>query len=145
MSLYLIHCPVGPLPDCLTAVRTPHPVEESPHRPLKHRVLDLEDFTFEAFVRLVEDLEMPAPFAGQSIHGPLAGDEGGKGHEACHDCRQHPQLLLQPLKETKAHLLAGRFEGGGPRTQLLVRVHELRMRPLDLRVCSGLGFIHPIA
>jgi hypothetical protein len=66
-------------------VRTPHPVEERPRRPLKHRVLDLEDFAFEAFVRLVEDLEMPAPLVAQSIHGPLAGDEGGKGHEARHD------------------------------------------------------------
>jgi hypothetical protein len=50
MSLYLIHCLVGPLPDRLSAVRTPHPVEECPRRPLKHRVLDLEDFAFEAFV-----------------------------------------------------------------------------------------------
>jgi hypothetical protein len=94
MSLYLIHCPIGSLPDHLSAVRTPHPVEECPHRPLKHRVLDLENFAFEAFVRLVDDLEMPAPLAGQSIHGPLAGNEGGKGHEARHDGREHPQLLL---------------------------------------------------
>jgi hypothetical protein len=86
MSPYLIHCLVGPLPDRLSAVRTPHPVEERPRRPLKHRVLDLEDFAFEAFVRLFEDLKMPAPLAGQNIHGPLAGDEGGKGHEAHHDC-----------------------------------------------------------
>jgi hypothetical protein len=57
MSLYLIHCLVGPLPDRLSAVRAPHPIEERPRRPLQNRVLDLEDFTFEAFVRLVEDLE----------------------------------------------------------------------------------------
>jgi hypothetical protein len=94
MSLYLINRPVGPLSDRLSAVRAPHPVEERPRRPLQNQVLDLEDFAFEAFVRLVEDLEVPTPLAGQSIHGPLAGDEGGKGHEARHDCREHPQLLL---------------------------------------------------
>jgi hypothetical protein len=126
-------------------VRTPHPFEERARRPLKHRVLDLEDFAFEAFVRLVEDLEMPAPLVGQSIHGPLAGDEGGEGHEARHDCRQHPQLLLQPHKEAEAHLLAGRFEGGGPRTQLPVRIHELRMGPFNLRARRGLDFIHVVA
>jgi hypothetical protein len=119
MSLYLIHCPVGPLPDRLLTVRAPHPVEERPRRPLQNRVLDLEDFAFEAFVRLVEDLEMPAPLAGQSIHGPLAGDEGGKGHEARLDCREHPQLP--------------------------VRVHELRMRPLDLHMRRDLGFVHTVA
>jgi hypothetical protein len=86
MSPYLIHCPVGHLSDRLSVVRTPHPVEERPCRPLKHRVPNLEDLAFEAFVRLVEDLEMPAPLAGQGIHGPLAGDEGGKGHQAHHDC-----------------------------------------------------------
>jgi hypothetical protein len=145
MSLYLINRPVGPLPDRLSAVRAPHPIEKHPRRPLQHQVLDLEDFTFEAFVRLVEDLKVPAPLAGQSIHRPLAGDEGGKGHEAHHDCREHPQLLLQPLKEAKAHLLAGCFEGGGPRTQLLVRIHELRMRPLDLRARQGLGFVDTVA
>jgi hypothetical protein len=41
--------------------------------------------------------------------------------------------------------LAGRFEGGGPRTQLPVRVHELRMRPLDLRTRRGLSFVHAVA
>jgi hypothetical protein len=47
----------------------------------------------KAFVRLVEDLEVPASLAGQGIHGPLAGDEGGEGHEARHNCREHLQLL----------------------------------------------------
>jgi hypothetical protein len=126
-------------------VRTPHPVEERPRRPLKHWVLDLEDFAFEAFIRLVEDLEMPAPLAGQSIHGPLTGDEGGEGHEARHDCRQHPLLLLQSLKEAEAHLLARHFKGGGPRTQLPLRIHELRMCLLNLRACRGLGFVHAVA
>src|SRR5690242_9497977 len=87
MSLYLLNCPVGPLLNRLSAVRAPHPVEERSHRPLQSQVLDLEDFAFEAFVRLVEDLEVSAPLAGQSIHSPLTGDEGGKGHEACHDYR----------------------------------------------------------
>jgi hypothetical protein len=41
--------------------------------------------------------------------------------------------------------LAGRFEGGGPRTQLPVRIHELRVRPLNLHTCRGLGFIHAVA
>jgi hypothetical protein len=41
--------------------------------------------------------------------------------------------------------LAGRLEGSGPRTQLPVRVHELRMRPLDLRTHRGLGFVHAAA
>jgi hypothetical protein len=41
--------------------------------------------------------------------------------------------------------LAGRFEGGGPRTQLRVRALKLRMRPLDLRVRRGLGFVHTVA
>jgi hypothetical protein len=75
---------------------------------------------------------MPAPLAGQSIHGPLVGDEGGEGHETCHNSREHHQLLLQPFEEAKARLLVGHFEVSSPRTQLAVRVHELRVRPLDL-------------
>ena len=126
-------------------MRAPHPVEERPCRMLQHEVLDLEDFTFKVFVRLVEDLEMPAPLAGQSIHGPLAGDEGGKGHETRHDRWEHPQLFLHPFKETEARFLAGRLEVNGPRTQLLVRVHELRMCLLDLRTHRGLRFVHAAA
>jgi hypothetical protein len=144
-SLYLIYCPVRPLPDRFSTVRAPHPVEERPRRLLQHRVLDLEDFAFKVFVRLVEDLEMPAPLVGQSIHGPLVGDEGGKGHETRHDRWEHPQLLLHPFKEAEAHFLAGRLEGSGPRTQLPVRIHELRMRPLDLRTHRGIGFVHMAA
>jgi hypothetical protein len=75
-------------------MRTPHPIEERPRRLLKHRVFNLEDFSFKVLVRLVEDLEMPTPLAGQSIHGTLAGDEVGKRHEARHDGRKHCQLLL---------------------------------------------------
>jgi hypothetical protein len=41
--------------------------------------------------------------------------------------------------------LAGHVEGGGTRTQLPVRVHELRMRPRDLRARRGLGFIRAMA
>ena len=41
--------------------------------------------------------------------------------------------------------MAGCFEGGGPRTQLPVRVHELCMRPLHLRARRGLGFVHAVA
>ena len=94
MHLYLIHRPVGPLPDSLSAVRAPHPIEKRPSRPLQHWVLDLEDPALEAFVRLVEDFEVLAPLTGQGIHGPLAGDEGGEGHEARHNGREHLQLLL---------------------------------------------------
>jgi hypothetical protein len=108
-------------------VRAPHPIEQRPHRLLQHKVFDLEDFTFKVLVRLVEDLVMPAPLTGQSIHDPLAGDEGGEGNETRHDGREHPQLLLQPFQKAKACFLTGHFEGSGPRTQLLVRVHELRM------------------
>jgi hypothetical protein len=88
---------------------------------------------------------MAAPLVGQSIHGPLAGDEGGEGHETRHDGREHPQLLLQPFKEAKARFLARHFEGNGPLTQLPVRVHELCMCPLDLRACRGLGLVHAVA
>jgi hypothetical protein len=40
----------------------------------------------------------------------------------------------------KAH-----FPFSGPHTQLPVHVHELRMRPLDLRARRRLGFVHAIA
>jgi hypothetical protein len=126
-------------------VRTPHPIKECPRRLLHHRVFDLEDFTFKVFVRLVEDLVMPAPLAGQSIHGPLAGDEGGEGHETCHNGREHQQLLLQPFKEAKARFLARHFEVSSPRTQLVVSVHKLHVRPLDLRARRGLGLVHAAA
>ena len=89
MHLYLIHCPVRPIPDSLSTVRASHPIEKCPSRSLQHRVLDLEDFALEAFVRLVEGLEVPAPLAGQGIHGPLASDEGGEGHKARHNGREH--------------------------------------------------------
>jgi hypothetical protein len=94
MHLYLIHRPVRPLPVSLSAARAPHPIKKSPSRPLHHWVLDLEDFALEAFVRLVEGIKVPAPLAGQGIHGPLAGDEGGEGHEGRHNGREHLQLLL---------------------------------------------------
>jgi hypothetical protein len=94
MHLYLIHRPVGPLPNSLSAVRAPHPIKKCPSRTLQHRVLDLEDSELEAFVRLVEDLKVPASLTGQGIHGPLAVDEGGEGHEARHNGREHLQLLL---------------------------------------------------
>jgi hypothetical protein len=41
--------------------------------------------------------------------------------------------------------LVGRFEGGGPRTQLPIRVHELRMCPLDLHARRDLSFVHTVA
>jgi hypothetical protein len=41
--------------------------------------------------------------------------------------------------------LAGHFKGGSPRTQLPVRIHELHVRPLNLRARQGLGFIHAAA
>jgi hypothetical protein len=126
-------------------VRTPHPIKECPRRLLHHRVFDLEDFTFKVFVRLVEDLVMPAPLAGQSIHGPLAGDEGGEGHETCHNGREHQQLLLQPFKEAKARFLARHFGVSSLRTQLAVRIHKLCVRPLDLRARRGLGLVHAAA
>jgi hypothetical protein len=88
---------------------------------------------------------MPAPLAGQSIHGPLAGDEGGEGHETHHIGWEHLQLLLQPFKEAKACFLAGYFEVSSPRTQLTVRVHKLRVRPLDFRARRGLGLVQATA
>jgi hypothetical protein len=122
MHFYLIHRPVGPLPDSLTVVRAPHPILKRPSRPLQHRVLNLEDSALEVFVRSVEDFEVPTSLMGQGIHGPFAGDKGGEGHEARHNRQEHLQLLLQPPKEAEAHLLTGRFKGGGPRTKLTVRV-----------------------
>jgi hypothetical protein len=89
MHPYLIQRPVRPLPDSLSAVWAPHPIEKCPSRPLQNRVLDLEDFALEAFIRLVEDLKVPASLVGQGIRGPLTGDEGGKGHEARHSCQEH--------------------------------------------------------
>jgi hypothetical protein len=50
MHPYLIHRPVEPLPDSLTTVRAPHPIEKCPGRSLQHWVLDLEDSALEAFV-----------------------------------------------------------------------------------------------
>jgi hypothetical protein len=88
---------------------------------------------------------MPAPLAGQSIHGPLAGDEGGEGHETCHNGREHQQLLLQPFKEAKARFLARHFGVSSLRTQLAVRIHKLCVRPLDLRARRGLGLVHAAA
>jgi hypothetical protein len=123
----------------------PTSCQRAPRRLLKHGVLDLEDLTFKVFVILVEDLEMPAPLVGQSIHGPHAGDEGGKRHETCHDRWEHPQLFFHPFKEAEARVLAGRLEVSGPRTQLLVRVHELRMCSLDLRARHGLSLVHTVA
>jgi hypothetical protein len=61
MHLYLIHCLVRPIPNSLSTVRASHPIEKCPSRSLQHRVLDLEDFALEAFVRLVEGLEVPVP------------------------------------------------------------------------------------
>jgi hypothetical protein len=47
--------------------------------------------------------------------------------------------------EAKARFLAARFEVSGPHTQLPVRVHELRMCPLDLHARRGFGFVHAVA
>jgi hypothetical protein len=80
-TTYLIHRPIGPLPDSLTSVRAPHPIVKRPGRPLQHRVLNLEDFALEVLVRSVEDFEVPTSLVGQGIHGPFASDERGEGHE----------------------------------------------------------------
>jgi hypothetical protein len=88
---------------------------------------------------------VPAPLAGQGIHGPLAGDEGGEGHETLHNGQEHQQLFLQPFEEAKACFLVGCFEVSSPRTQLAVRFHELCVRPLDFRACRGLGLVHAAA
>jgi hypothetical protein len=63
---------------------------------------------------------VPAALVGQCIHGPLAGDEGGEGHETLHNGREHQQLLLQPFEEAKACFSVGCFEVSGPHTQLAV-------------------------
>jgi hypothetical protein len=47
---YLLHRPVGPLPDSLTAVRGPHSIIKCLGQPLLHRVLNLEDSVLEVFV-----------------------------------------------------------------------------------------------
>jgi hypothetical protein len=75
-------------------MRTPHPIEECPRGILYHRVFDLKNFTLKVFIGLVEDLIVFKPLAGQRIHGPLACDEGGIGHESLHNSRKHQQLLL---------------------------------------------------
>jgi hypothetical protein len=38
---------------------------------------DLIDISPKIFICLVEDLKVPAPFAGECVHRPLAGDQGG--------------------------------------------------------------------
>jgi hypothetical protein len=126
-------------------MRAPHPIVKRPSRPLQHRVLNLEDFALEVFVRSVEDFEVPASLAGQGTHGPFAGDKGGEGHEARHNRWEHFQLLLQPPKKAEAHLLTGCFKGSGPCTKLPVRVHELRVRPIDLCARRGLRFVQAVA
>jgi hypothetical protein len=86
-----------------------------------------------------------AALARQRVHGPFAGDEGGKGHETLHDGREYQQFLLQPLEEAKARLSVGHLEISSPRTQLAVRVHELCARPLNFRACRGLSLLHAAA
>jgi hypothetical protein len=126
-------------------MRTPHTIEECPRGILYHRVFDLKNFALKDFIGPVEDLIVFAPLAGQRIHGPFAGDEGGKGHETLHDGREYQQFLLQPLEETKARLSIGHLEVSRPRTQLAVRVHELCARPLNLRARRGLDLVHTAA
>jgi hypothetical protein len=126
-------------------MRTPHPIEEGPRGILHHRVFDLKNFAPKVFIGPVEDLIVLAPLAGQRIHSPFAVDEGGKGHEALNEGREYQQFLLQPLKEAKAHLSVGHLEVSSPRTQLVVRVHELCARPLNLRARGGLGLVHAAA
>jgi hypothetical protein len=88
---------------------------------------------------------VPASLVGQGIHGPFAGDERGKGHEARHNRWEHLQLLLQPSEEAEAHLLTGRIKGSSPHTKLSVRVRELCMRPVDLCTRRGLRFVQAAA
>jgi hypothetical protein len=94
---------------------------------------------------LVEDLEVSAALARQRVHGPFAGDEGGKRHETLHEGREHQQFHLQPLEEAKARLSVGHLEVSCPRTQLAVRLHELCARPFQFRARRGLGLLHAAA
>jgi hypothetical protein len=55
-------------------MRTPHPVVEGPGGFLHNGLFDLIDISLKIFICLVEDLEVPAPFAGECVHRPLAGD-----------------------------------------------------------------------
>jgi hypothetical protein len=67
----------GPLPHHLATVRTPHPVVDGSGGFLHYGVLNLVDISLKIFIGLVEDLEVPAPFAGEHVHRPLTGDQGG--------------------------------------------------------------------
>jgi hypothetical protein len=101
-------------------VGAPHPVKEGTRGVLHHRVFDLENLAPKIFIRSVEDLIVTAPLAGQRVHRPFAGDEGGKGHKSLHNGRERQQFLLQPLEEAKARLPVGHFEISSPRAQLAV-------------------------
>jgi hypothetical protein len=75
---------------------------------------------------------MPTSLMGQGIHSPPAGNERGVGHETGRDGRERLQLLLQPPEEAEAHLFARFVKRGSSHAQLAVRVHEQRVRSVDL-------------
>jgi hypothetical protein len=87
---------------------------------LHYRVLNLVDITLDILISLVEDLIVSAPFAGERVHRPLAGDQGGIRHEPLHDGGERLQLLLYPLQAAKSGLSVRHFELSGPRAQLMV-------------------------
>jgi hypothetical protein len=79
---------------------------------------------------LVEDLVMPAPLMGQkAFMAPSQVTREAKDMK--------PVTMVgstsSSFEEAKACFLARHLEVSSPRTQLVVRVHKLRMRPLDLR------------
>jgi hypothetical protein len=65
-------------------------------------ILNLVNLALEILIRSVEDLIVTAPFVGQRVHRPFAGDQGGIGHKSLHNGRERQQLLLQPLEAAKA-------------------------------------------
>jgi hypothetical protein len=123
-------------------MRTPHPVVDGSGGFLHYGVLNLKDISLEIFIGLVEDLEVPAPFAGERIHRPLAGDQGGIRHKPLHDTGECLHFLLHSLQAAKSGLSVRHFEFTGPRAQLTVCIHELFARPLCLRARHDLGPLH---
>jgi hypothetical protein len=95
----------------------------------------------EVLIRPVEDFEMPTSLSGQGIHSPLAGNKGCIGHKVCCDGRERLQLLLQPPKKAKPHLLPQFVEGSGLHVELTVRIHEMCVRPLDPSASGGLRLL----
>src|SRR5688572_14298597 len=111
---------LGSLPDHLSTVGAPHPVVDGSGGFLHYRVLNLVDISLEILISLVEDLIVPAPFARERVHRPLAGNQGSIRHKPLHDSGECLQLLLYPLQAAKSGLSVRHFKVTGPRAQLMV-------------------------